>query len=421
MKILIVNYRYFISGGPEKYMFNITKKFEEEGHEVIPFSIRSNKNLETKYDKYFVNPIGNKDSVYYDDVKKTPKTILQMLSRSIYSFEVKKAIKEIIKDVNPDIVYIIHFVNKLSPSVIKGAKEMNKPVVLRLSDYFLLCPKFDFLYDGKICEDCLAKGYKSCIKKKCVKGSMFASLIRVFSMKIHNLIKIYDKLDAIVSPTQYLKSKLEKNGFSKPEIYNIPTFTNKKIEAEKIEVGSYGLYFGRITPEKGVEYIIKAYEKLGERYTLKIVGDDTTEEAQRLKEYIKDKKISNIEFLGFKLGEELEQIISKSRFVLVPSIWYENLPNTILESFAYGKPVIATQIGSLTETIEDGKNGFLFELGNIDKIVENILKMDDEELVLKLGKNNLMAIEEKYSVEKHYSKLIELFNENVKKADIRKE
>lgn len=93
------------------------------------------------------------------------KSIWQLLTRSIYSREVEKAIKKEIKDVKPDLVYIIHFVNKLSPSVITGASKMGIPVVLRLSDYFLLCPRFDFMYEKKVCEECLSKGYRSCEKR----------------------------------------------------------------------------------------------------------------------------------------------------------------------------------------------------------------------------------------------------------------
>lgn len=408
MKILIVNYRYFISGGPEKYMFNIIKKLENEGHEVIPFSVKSNKNEKTKYEKYFANPIGSKDAVYYEDYKKTPKTILQMLSRSIYSFETKKAIKKIIKDTNPDVVYVLHFINKLSPSIIKGAKEMGKPVVVRLSDYFLLCPKFNFLYQGKVCEDCLEKGYRSCIKKRCVKNSLFASTIRVFSMKIHKLIKVYDNIDAIITPTQFLKEKLENNGFKNSNIYYIPTFCSEK-NTDINNIGKYGLYFGRIAEEKGVEYAIKAYEKLDNNYKLKIVGDDSTDEAKKLKKYVEDKKIKNIEFIGFKKGKELEDIIKNSRFVLVPSIGYENLPNTILEAFSYGKPVITTNIGSLKTTIKNNKNGLLFEIGDIDGLVESIKKLDDDELVKKIGKNNIEELRKNYSAENHYKKLINIF------------
>ena len=149
MRILLVNYRYFISGGPEKYMFNIKTMLENQGHEVIPFSIHSNKNVATEYSKYFVEPIGGRDATYFEEVKKTPKSIWQMLTRSIYSKEVEKAIKREIDDVKPDLVYIIHFVNKLSPSVIRGARKKGIPVVLRLSDYFLLCPRFDFMYEKR--------------------------------------------------------------------------------------------------------------------------------------------------------------------------------------------------------------------------------------------------------------------------------
>ena len=96
---------------------------------------------------------------------------------------------------------------------------------------------------------------------------------------------------------------------------------------------------------------------------------------------------------------------------MVPSIWYENLPNTILEAFSYAKPVIATNIGSLTETIEDGKNGFLFELGNVEQLKEKILKMDNDDLVRKIGENNVETLKENYSLDKHYKNLINIFNE----------
>ncbi len=166
MRILIVNYRYYPAGGPEKYMFNITRLLEQHGHEVIPFSTHSSKNAKTPYEKYFVDSIGSGDAFHYDEYKKTPKVIAQLLSRSIYSIPVEKAIQREIRDVKQDIVYVLHFINKLSPSVIRGAKKMGVPVVARLSDYFLLCPRFDFLCDKKICEDCLTKGYSSCIRKR---------------------------------------------------------------------------------------------------------------------------------------------------------------------------------------------------------------------------------------------------------------
>ena len=409
MRILLVNYRYFISGGPEKYMFNIKKMLEDNGHEVIPFSIQNKKNVKTEYSKYFVEPIGGRDATYFDEVKKTPKSIWQMLTRSIYSIEVEKAIKKEIRDVKPDLVYIIHFVNKLSPSVITGAKKMGVPVVLRLSDYFLLCPRFDFMYQKKICEDCLSKGYRSCIKKRCVKGSLFASVIRVFSMKFHNFIHVYRGVDAFITPSEFLKKKLVENGFDEKKITCIPTFTASKSEVGKPQVGVYGLYFGRITEEKGVETVIKAYEKLP-GYELKIMGDDTTEEAKRLKLYVEQRKIKNVEFLGFKSGIELEKVIKGARFTLIPSIWYDNLPNTALESFQYSKPVIASNIGSLPELVVDGVNGFLFEAGNDKALVKAIKKFDDDESVVSMGAESRKRLETRFAPQTHYEVLMKVFD-----------
>ena len=416
MRILLVNYRYFISGGPEKYMFNIKKMLEDNGHEVIPFSIHSNKNIETEYSKYFVEPIGGRDATYFDEVKKTPKSIWQMLTRSIYSREVEKAIKKEINDVKPDLVYIIHFVNKLSPSVITGAKKMGIPVVLRLSDYFLLCPRFDFVYDKKLCEECLTKGYMTCIKKRCVKGSLFASFVRVFSMKVHKAISIYRHVDAFITPSEFLKKKLIENGFDANKITCIPTFTSSKTEIGKPQVGNYGLYFGRITEEKGVDTVVKAYEMMPERL-LKIMGDDTTDEAVRLKGYIEEKNIENIEFIGFKAGEELENVIKGARFTLIPSIWYDNLPNTALESFQYSKPVIASNIGSLPELVEDGINGYLFEPGNVYALINAVEKMDNNEVVIRMGEESKARLEDKFAPQSHYNRLTRIFNELTNKNE----
>ncbi|MDF2537573.1 MAG: glycosyl transferase family [Herbinix sp.] len=411
MRILLINYRYFISGGPEKYMFHIKKKLEEEGHEVIPFSIHSNKNETTEYSKYFVNPIGSRDVTYYREYKKTPKAIIQMISRSVYSFEVKRAVKKIITDVKPDIVYILHYVNKLSPSVIKGAKEMGLPVVLRLSDYFLLCPRFDFLYQKKICEDCLTKGYKSCIKKRCVKDSIFASLIRVFSMKVHKLMKINNDVDAFIAPSEFLKKKLAENGFKEEKIHCIPTFTSSQSEIDKPEVGDYGLYFGRITKEKGVETLIHAYGKLPRKYRLVVMGDDATDEAVALKAYINDNKITNIDFIGFKTGIELETVIRNARFTFIPSLWYDNLPNTALEAFQYFKPVIASNIGSLPELVIHGFNGYLFEPGNVEEVIRYIKELGEDSKIIWMGTNGHSLLDGNFSAQTHYNRLMNTFRE----------
>ena len=120
--------------------------------------------------------------------------------------------------------------------------------------------------------------------------------------------------------------------------------------------------------------------------------------------------IRNVDFLGFKSGKELDEIIDNARFSLIPSIWYDNLPNVALESFIHGKPVIASNIGSLPELVEDGYNGYLFEAKNEKDLIEKIKQLDDDNLVKLMGKNSKKQLIDKFSKEKHYEKLIELFN-----------
>lgn len=409
MKILIVNYRYYPAGGPEKYMFNISRLLEAHGHEVIPFSTHSSLNTATPYEKYFVDSIGGGDAFHYEEYKKTPRVIKQLLERSIYSPEVKKAIQKEIRETKPDLVYVLHFVNKLSPSVIRGAKEMGVPVVSRLSDYFLLCPRFDFLCRGKVCEECLTKGYGSCIRKKCVKGSFFASSVRVLAMKIQSWMRIYDDVDAFVTPSRYLREKLIANGFDAEKIHCIPTFTSSSAKSEEPVLGQYGLYFGRIAEEKGVETAVKAYEALPD-HRLVIMGDDTTEEAVRLKAYVKEHGLTNVEFIGYKSGAELEDVIRNARFTLIPSIWYDNLPNTALESFRFSKPVIASNIGSLPELVEDGVNGYLFEPGNSEELARRISELNDDGLVVSMGQSSHKKLKEIFSPEGHYQLLMDVFS-----------
>ena len=165
----------------------------------------------------------------------------------------------------------------------------------------------------------------------------------------------------------------------------------------------------RITEEKGVATAIRAYETLTD-HQLIVAGDDTTEEAARLKKYVSDHNLSNVKFVGFKHGEELEEIIRGARFAIIPSIWYDNLPNTALEAFQHGKPVIASDIGSLPELVTDGQNGFLFEAGNAEQLIERIKRLDDDEIVLSMARGGFQLLKDKFSAKAHYQVLMRVFD-----------
>ena len=407
MKILIINYRFFVSGGPEKYMFNLMDRLKEDGHEVVNFSVLSDRNQPSPYEKYFVPPIGGMDQVYYEDYRKNPRTVLQLISRGVYSLSVKKAVKRIIADTDPDVVYILHFINKLSPSVIVGAKEMGKRVVVRLSDYFLLCPRFDFLYGERVCEDCVRYGLRSCVKKKCVKNSTMASLIRVLGMKVQKWLRVFEKADVFVCPSLFLRGKLIENGYPEEKILHLPTFT-PDVPHDLDTSGTYGIYYGRLSKEKGLMSLLQAYEMLGNKRELHIVGLTKNAEAARLIDYAKKHGLTNVKFPGFMSGEDLAAEIRGARFVCLPALWYENVPNTILEAFAAGKPVIASRIGSLCELVDDGENGLLHEPNKPEEIAHCIMKMDSDAEALRMGRAARGSFERKYTAGEHYRRLMQI-------------
>lgn len=407
LKILIVNYRFFISGGPEKYMFNVMNLFKSYGNDVIPFSVASSKNVQTPYSRYFVKPIGGEELVYYNQYKKDIKTIMQMLNRSFYSVEVEKNLRKIIRNEKIDTVYILHHVNKLSPSVIAAAKKENKRVVVRLSDFFLLCPRFDFLRSGEICEKCLSGSLFNAVKHNCVQNSKGASIVRVCSMLYHRLIKIYDKVDYFVTPSLFLKNKLIEFGFDQKKIVHIPTFIDCQGIAPDYRNQNYILYIGRLNKEKGVEYAIRAMEHVNDRsMVLKVVGDSSDNELLHIKKIMDDKKIKNVELTGFKTGAELNDLIRNSKFTIAPSIWYDNMPNVILEAFAHGKPVIASDLGSLPEVVDDHKTGLLFKPKDCKQLAEKINYLNsNEDLIISYGKNARIKAESEYNSKLHYERL----------------
>lgn len=177
MRIIIANYRYFIAGGPEKYMFKFMDAAEKMGIEVIPFSVNNSQNEKTPYSKYFAKPRSNQ--LMYADTKKSISNLIGMVRATVWNYDAKKCLRQLIRDTKPDAVYILHEVNHLSPSIIRAAKKEGVRVVHRISDFFMFCPKYDFLCENEICEACLHGDYRKAIEHRCVKGSKAGTLLRV--------------------------------------------------------------------------------------------------------------------------------------------------------------------------------------------------------------------------------------------------
>lgn len=414
MKIVLVNYRYFVDGGPGRYMFNIKEILEHNGHQVIPFSIKNSKNSPSEYEKYFLSSVN--DEEYFADTKKTPTSIIKSFGRMFYSFEAKKKFKRLLNDTRPDLIYILQFHNKISPSILYPAKKAGIPIVHRISDFQYMCPNALFYNDVVgICEECLKGNWKKCIEYKCVLDSKLYSGIKALAKRFHDRLKITELVDRFIVPSSFTVSKLRQYGIPKEKLNHIPTFFNLKEQKNEITYQPFFLFIGRLEKQKGLKVLIDAF--IDTPYNLKIIGFSSSGYDKELQDYLKDKK-HNIEFLGRKSFEEIVPYLSSCRCTIVPSEWYDNFPNSILESMAFHKAVITTGFGSLVELIKDSHSGLTFKYKDIADLRRCIKYMyENPDKAKEMGDNAYEDLVKLYSPELHYNRLIAIFNSLIKTQD----
>lgn len=228
MKILIVHYRYFITGGPERYLFNIKSALEKRGCEIIPFSIKTSHNISSKYESYFAENIGHSDSVYMDNYPKNIKVYWDLIFREFYSFRVKKKLKKLIKDTRPDICYLLAYKRTLSPSVIDACAELNIPIVNRLSDYNSICGAAHLYRDGHVCDNCVKGSKKNCFTHRCMKGSTLFSLMRYLSILLHQKLHMDNKISNFICTNEFMRIQMHKDGYAANKLKLLPTFFMKR-------------------------------------------------------------------------------------------------------------------------------------------------------------------------------------------------
>jgi len=271
----------------------------------------------------------------------------------------------------------------------------------------MVCASYTMFVNGNPCEMCGGGNYYWCAFNKCTKGSFFKSLVNTTEMYLHHkILHIYDPVGVFISPSIFLKDKIREMGF-KGETVFLPNF----IDAEEY-IPEFGYqektvcYFGRLSKEKGLFTLLNALK--GSGIKLKVIGEGPLEEKLKLK--AGNEGLDNVEFHGYRSGEELKSEIKKSAAVVLPSEWFENNPRSVLEAFALGKPVIGSRIGGIPELVLNNETGLTFEAGNAVDLREKIgCLMGKPDRIIEMGKNARKLIEEKFSAEKHYLELMKIY------------
>jgi len=408
MKILQINNCHYRRGGADVVYLNTGELLEKMGHEVLYFSQKTKDNLNTESAKYFV---GNIDFFKISAIQK-----LLLTPRFFFSFEAKKNLEALIKNEKPDIAHIHLYKGTLTPSILITLKKNKIPTVITLHDYGFLCPHNLFI-DGKnrICERCINHSAFNCIIHKCNRNNLFLSTISAFEYLFHKyFIPFENYFDRIILPSKFSYEKhvrIKKINHKLNHLYNFyPNLNNTHINKNK---GSYFLFYGRLSEEKGLLTLIDTWLTSKSENKLKIVG--TGPLSNFVKERIDQAEAKNIELLGFKHGTELADLIKNSSFVIVPSEWYENNPLTVIEAYSFGKPVIASNIGGIPEIVKDNSTGYLFEMKNVSQMKSTIEKSSQisQSEYERLSINARKFAEDNFCEDDHYNKLIEIYSQTI--------
>lgn len=371
---------YLIPGGETKSAKLISEVMERNGIRVI---------------RYYKNNSGLQHSGIINKFK--------IGLNSIYNRETILEISKIISENNIDFALIHNTSPIISNSIYKVLIDNKIKVFKYLQNYNLLC--LNGALDKK--EKCVK--CKSCniigVKNKCYKSSYLYSLQKYISKK--SFYKNYiEKVEGYIAISEFVKYKHVEYGIPESKIHVIYHFCEKKIKINKDEhAEEYYLYMGRLSIEKGILTLIKAFEKLPDK-NLKIMGIGEKEEM--IAHYILKNNLNNIELIGFKDGEEKDRIISNSKATIVPSEWDEPFGRIVIESFQKGVPVIASNRGGLPELVDEDRNGKIFICGNIDSLVNSVKNMDfkTEEEYLEMKKQCLLDVDQKFSEDSYVKNII---------------
>ena len=394
MKILLANKFYYPRGGDCIYTIELEQLLKDNGHEVAVFSMQHPSNLTSEYSDYFPSHV--------DFNRRNLKSLVNLLIRPFGSFEVRKRFNQLVDDFKPDIIHLNNIHSQLSPIIASLGYRKKIPVVWTLHDYKLVCPAYLLMSEGRPCEACYKKKW-SVVSKKCIKRNLMASLVAYFEARFWHPDKLTKIADLFISPSVFLKTKMIKGGFTEDKIVVLNNFVNSKnLTVDPGTKEEYYCYVGRLSPEKGVDLLLKAAAELPD-YKLKIIGAGPLEH-----KLIAVGKNSNVEFLGYKTGKELRTIISGSKFMIVPSNWFENNPLIILESLCLGTPVIGSDIGGIPELIKPGFNGILFTADNTDELRLKIKSLWEDHSSFDRSKISVDALNN-YSSTRYYQSLINLY------------
>jgi glycosyltransferase involved in cell wall biosynthesis len=380
MNILVVHNRYAFAGGEDVACATEVEMLRMHGHNVVVYT---------------------QDNRLIDSKRRWATGI-----RSVWSAADHAAVRQLISKNKLELMSVHNFFPLVSPSIYYAARAEGIPVVQTLHNYRLLCPAATFLRDGKICEDCLGKAIPwPALVHKCYRGSLIQTGAVVGMISAHKMLGTWRSLvDSYIALTPFMRDKFVAGGFPAERIVVKPN------SVEDTGVGSGHednfLLVGRLSEEKGIAVLLRAWKTAKTSRKLKIVGTGPDEMNLRAMAA----GLPNIEFLGQVSAERVRAEMAGAAALVFPSIWYEGLSRVVIEAFSKGTPIIASDLGPIPTIVRDERAGVLFRVGDSTDLAAKLAAFPPPgQALAELRGFSREEFERSYSDEVVYQELIKIY------------
>jgi glycosyltransferase involved in cell wall biosynthesis len=387
MRILQIHNLYLEKGGEDAVAFN-------------EFTLLNSKGVEIQ-------------KLNFDNADLVGSTVFCNIKNLFFNSNSYQVVRDEIDSVLPDLIHVHNFFYQASPSIFEAARTRNIPVVVTLHNFRLICSGGTLRREGKTCEICLTQMVPFAgIRHKCFQESQSKTALLTALTSYHNVSGYWDRrIHRVIVLTDFLKKKFLNSALriSAEKFAVKPNFVQDYGYSPASQRGNRYLFVGRLSEEKGMPTLIKAFEAID--LPLDIIGTgDFQPEIEALAA-----KCEHIEYHGFRDKTFILDKLKQCRALIFPSTWYEGMPLTLLESFATGTPTIISNMENLNQMVRDQVDGLFFETGSSESLCAALQEFENirNESFYQATRDKYL---EKYTPQKNFNTLMSIYEEAIEES-----